>query len=121
MLDRAKAVGRHAQLHALAERIGNQRDVLQVRKERAVRLVVGVGNVVTHLPALAGQLANPRHGSNPDFGSKRLGAPGKRRPLAAMATCVNLAGRRGQPNNPGCVDGAKQVGKKRICAQFSWS
>ena len=62
MLDRAKAVRRNAQLHALTERIGNERDVLQVRKERALRLVIGVGNIVAHLPALAGQLANPRHG-----------------------------------------------------------
>ena len=38
-----------------------KRDVLQVRQERALGLVVGVGHVVTHHPALAGQLANARH------------------------------------------------------------
>jgi hypothetical protein len=26
-----------------------------------------VGNIVTHLPALAGQLANPRHGVHPEI------------------------------------------------------
>src|SRR5689334_1678138 len=30
---------------------------------------------------------------NPDFGSKRLGAPGKRRPLPAEARLVNVAAR----------------------------
>ena len=75
MLDRAQPVGRHAQLDALSERIGDQRDVLQVRQERALRLVVGVGNIVTHLPALAGQLANPRHGLYPDFCVRARGGP----------------------------------------------
>src|SRR5215212_5028457 len=46
MLDRAQPVRRDAQLHALPEGIGDQGDVLQVREERALRLVVGVGNIV---------------------------------------------------------------------------
>src|SRR3954453_928049 len=67
MLDRTQTMRRDAQLDALPEGVGDQGHVLQVRQERALRLVVGVGNVVTHLPALAGQLANPRHGLLPDF------------------------------------------------------
>ena len=44
-----------------AERVGDQGHVLQIRQERALGLVVGVGNIVAHQPALAGQLANARH------------------------------------------------------------
>src|SRR3954462_2072365 len=61
MLDRAQAMRRDAQLYALPKGVGNQRDVLQVRQKRALRLIVGVGNIVSPQPALAGQLANPRH------------------------------------------------------------
>ena len=56
-----RVMRRHAQLHALPEGVGDQSDVLQVRQERALRLVIGVGNIVSHLPALAGQLAYARH------------------------------------------------------------
>src|SRR2546423_1388711 len=42
MLDRAQAVGRHAQLHALPERIGDQGHVLQIGQERALGLINGV-------------------------------------------------------------------------------
>ena len=61
MLDRAQAVGGNAQLYALAQRIGDQRDVLQVRQKGPLGLVVGMGHVVAHLAALAGQLADARH------------------------------------------------------------
>src|SRR4051812_3828746 len=61
MLDRTKAVHRDAQLDAALQRVGDERDVLQIGQERALGLVVGVGNIVAHQPALAGQLANPRH------------------------------------------------------------
>src|SRR5436190_12933807 len=90
MFDRTQAVRRYAQLDALAERIGNQRDVLQVRKERALRLIVGVGNIVSHLPALAGQLANPRHDQILIFGRAFMPRPEERRPLAAWARRVNV-------------------------------
>ena len=61
MLDRPQAGHRDAQLDAARERVGDERDVLQIGQERALGLVVGVGNVVAHQPALAGQLANARH------------------------------------------------------------
>jgi hypothetical protein len=67
MLDRAQAVRRNAQLDALFERFRDQRDILQVGQERPLGLVVGVGNIVAHLPALAGQLANARHRSHPSL------------------------------------------------------
>src|SRR4051812_41290524 len=89
MLDRAQSMRRYAQLDAGPQRIGDQRDVLQVRQERPLGLVVGVGNIVTHLPALAGQLANARHGLYPDL-DERMNAPGKRRPLAGHALLVNV-------------------------------
>ena len=57
---------RHAQLHALTKGIGDQRHVLQVWQKRPLGLVIGVGNVVSHLPALAGQLAYARHDVLPD-------------------------------------------------------
>ena len=61
VFDRTQAVRRNAQAIALAHRFRHQRHVVQVRKERPLGLVVGVGNIVTHLTALAGQLANARH------------------------------------------------------------
>src|SRR5215207_4014802 len=67
MFDRTQAVRRNAQLDALPKRVGDQRHVLQIGQERPLGLVIGVGNIVAHLPALAGQLANPRHGFDPDF------------------------------------------------------
>ena len=66
MFDRAKAMRRNAQLYALTESVGDQRHVLQVRQKGPLGLVIGVGNIVAHLPALAGQLANARHRFNPD-------------------------------------------------------
>jgi hypothetical protein len=61
MFDRTQTMGRHAQLHGRFQRFGDQRDVLQVGQEHTLGLVIGVGNIVTHLAALAGQLANARH------------------------------------------------------------
>ncbi|CAB5370573.1 unnamed protein product [Rhizophagus irregularis] len=101
MLDRTQAVRRHAQLDAGAERVGDQRDVLQVRQERALGLVVRVGNVVTHHPALAGQFADPRHRKflNVREPMKRLVKAGRipnavrfSRPCRACRRCARLAG-----------------------------
>src|SRR3954470_25054253 len=61
MLDRTQAVHGNAQLDPALQRVGDERNVLQIGQERALGLVVGVGNIVSHQPALAGQLANPRH------------------------------------------------------------
>src|SRR3546814_13783932 len=73
MFDRTQAVGRYAQLHALAERVRQQRHILQVRQEGALGLVVGVADIVANLAALAGQFADARHRLCPrqkNFGSE---------------------------------------------------
>ena len=48
MFDRAQALGRNAEFHAAIERFAHQRDVLQVRQEHPLGLVVRVGNIVAH-------------------------------------------------------------------------
>ncbi len=60
-------MGRHAKLDTLTKGVGKQRHILQVGQKGPLGLVVGVGNIVAHLPALAGQLAYARHGLDPDF------------------------------------------------------
>ncbi|CVI22323.1 conserved hypothetical protein [Agrobacterium tumefaciens str. B6] len=52
----------NTQAEALAESIGDQRDLAEVRKEPALGLVVGVADVVARLDALAGQFAYTGHG-----------------------------------------------------------
>src|SRR6266550_1245088 len=106
MLDRPQAVRRDAQLDALPKRIGDQGHVLQIGQERALRLVVGVGNVVSHLPALAGQLANPRHDIFPDF----LGGPYEK---ARRAPPVSRSGRSRQRS------GATLTATQIPCLRFS--
>src|SRR3546814_2706970 len=49
----------------LAERVRQQRHILQVRQEGALGLVVGVADIVANLAALAGQFADARHGLRP--------------------------------------------------------
>src|SRR3546814_6308702 len=61
MLDRAQPVRRDTQLDAGFQRFGHQRHVLQIGQKGTLGLVVGVGHVVAHLTALAGQFANARH------------------------------------------------------------
>ena len=61
MFDRTQTMGRHAQLEAGFQRFGDQRNILQIGQEHPLGLVIGVGNIVTHLATLAGQLANARH------------------------------------------------------------
>ena len=61
MFDRTQAVRRDAQAIALAHRFGHQCDIVQVRQERALSLVIGVRHIVSHLTALAGQFADTRH------------------------------------------------------------
>ncbi len=62
MLDRAQALRRNAELEAAVQTFGHERDVLQVRQEDALGLIVGVADVVADLAALAGQFANTGHG-----------------------------------------------------------
>jgi len=57
VLDRAQAVSRDAELEAAVQAFREERDVLQVGQEDALRLVVGVADVVADLAALAGQFA----------------------------------------------------------------
>src|SRR6478735_1465587 len=65
MLDRAKRVGRNAQAHRALERVGEQRDVAEVRQELPLGLVVRVADGVATQHGLAGQFATARHGFNP--------------------------------------------------------
>nr|pir 50S ribosomal protein L28 (AF212041) [imported] - Agrobacterium tumefaciens (strain C58, Cereon) [Agrobacterium tumefaciens] len=52
----------NTQAETLAESIGDQRDLAEIRKEPALGLVVGVADVVARLDALAGQFAYTGHG-----------------------------------------------------------
>src|SRR3546814_15233031 len=89
MLDRTQTVRRHAQLHALAERFRKQRHILQIGQKGALRLVVGVADIVANLAALAGPFASARHVLSPlkiwaacwtaGKEPKRPGGPGKAR------------------------------------------
>ncbi|VTZ61695.1 hypothetical protein EMEDMD4_300061 [Sinorhizobium medicae] len=63
VFDRAESRSGNAQAEALAESIGNQRDVAQVREELALGLVVGMADIVARLDALAGQFATTGHGT----------------------------------------------------------
>ena len=75
--------------------VRDQGHVLQIGQERALGLVIGVGNIVAHLPALAGQLANPRHGLYPDFerarGCARKAPPVSRWGLVRQCGAARLA------------------------------
>jgi hypothetical protein len=62
MFYRAKRCSGNTQTETLAERVGDQRNLAQVRKETALRAVVGVADVVARLDALAGQFAYTGHG-----------------------------------------------------------
>ena len=62
MFDRTQGMRRNTQAEALAESVGDQRDLAKVRQEPAAGLVVGVAYVVAGLNALAGQFAHTRHG-----------------------------------------------------------
>ena len=65
---RAQGSSRNAEAETLAESVGNQRDMAQVRQELALRLVVCVAHIVARLDALAGQFATTGHGT-PIFSS----------------------------------------------------
>src|SRR5450759_5312004 len=58
----------HAHAHPAVFALDPEAAVLQVMQEAAMRLVVGVGNVVPILRLLAGDLTYPSHGSAPEFG-----------------------------------------------------
>jgi hypothetical protein len=61
VVDALDRVGRDAQAHVAAERVGDEGDVAQVRQEPALGLDVGVAHLVAHLGALGRQFAAPRH------------------------------------------------------------
>ena len=62
VIDGLERVGRDAQLHRAAERVGHQGDVDQVRQEAPKGLAVRMAHLVAGQRALAGQFASPRHG-----------------------------------------------------------
>ena len=53
MVDRLHRVGRDAQAHRAAKRVGDHRHILQVRQKAALGLDVGVAHLVANLRALA--------------------------------------------------------------------
>ena len=61
MLDGADGVRGQAQPDELAERVAEQRGVLQVGQEAPPGLVVGMADIVASLHALAGDGAAPCH------------------------------------------------------------
>ena len=65
MLDGADRIDREAELHQLAERVGQEGRHLQVRHEAPLGLVVGVADVIANQDALAGDIATPGHSKNP--------------------------------------------------------
>lgn len=67
LLDRADGTGAHPDLDLTVERVAEQRGVLQIGQEPPLGLVVRVADVVPALDALAGEIAAPCHGSNPDI------------------------------------------------------
>ena len=62
LVDGAQGVGGNAQLDPALLAGDPEPALVQVRQPAAAGSVVGVGNIVAHLPALAGQLADARHG-----------------------------------------------------------
>ena len=58
---RAQGSSRNAEAETLAESVGNQSDMAQVRQELALRLVVCVADIVARLDALAAQFAHTGH------------------------------------------------------------
>src|SRR5690606_18233112 len=69
VLDGAERSSGNAKTETLAEGVGNQRDIAQVRQELALRLVVCVAHIVARLDALAGQFATTGHGTPIFLGS----------------------------------------------------
>ena len=65
MVDAAQRMGRHAQPHRAAERLGHHGDVEQIRQEAPLGLDVGMAYLVPDLRTLATQLASPRHRRRP--------------------------------------------------------
>src|SRR5690606_1369044 len=61
LVDGAHGSGGNAQLHPAVLAGDPEPALVQVREEAAAGLVVGVGDVVTRLHALAGDLANSGH------------------------------------------------------------
>ena len=61
MFNRTQTVGRHAELIALLQCVRQQRHILQIGQECALRLVVGVAHIVADQTALTGEFADARH------------------------------------------------------------
>jgi hypothetical protein len=62
MFDRAQRMGGNAKTETLAERVGDQRDIAQVRQELALGLVVRMADIVPGQDGFAGQFATTGHG-----------------------------------------------------------
>src|SRR3546814_15332544 len=67
MLDGPQRMHRQAQPDHLAQRIRQQRGVLQIRQEPAAGLVVGVADIVARLHALAGDGTASGHDRTPSW------------------------------------------------------
>src|SRR5215471_13758225 len=65
MVDALERVRRNAHAHRAPECVGLKRHVEQIGPEAPLGLAVGVAHFVTDLSGFAGQLATPRHASNP--------------------------------------------------------
>ncbi|AEM41570.1 hypothetical protein KVU_1731 [Ketogulonicigenium vulgare WSH-001] len=67
MIHRTQASSRHAQRERTAQHIRLQRDILQIRQETTLGLVVCVAYIVAHHRAFSGQFATARHGISPSY------------------------------------------------------
>src|SRR5579862_7036764 len=57
MLERPQRRSGDAQANGPAERIGNQRDIAEIRQKAGARLAIGVADFIAALDGLAGQFA----------------------------------------------------------------
>src|SRR4051812_18927938 len=63
VLNGTKSSSRNAKTVALAESVGDQRNLAQIREEPALGLVVGVADIVANHDCLAAQFAHAGHGT----------------------------------------------------------
>ena len=75
-LHRPDRMRRHLQAHGLAQRLAEQRRLLEVRQKPPAGLIVGVADVVSHLHAAARELAPPGYKFEPFRGQKPRTATG---------------------------------------------
>ena len=100
MFNRTQTMGRYLELVTLFQRVRQQGNILQVRQERALGLVVGVADIVAYQTALAGEFANARHDIYPvkkdvvrNHCPAKVAAPnlpGPKGQVADIAKCANV-------------------------------